>query len=363
MGNDDIATGVVLQPDGKIVVGGYAQPVALGYHQFAVVRYNSNGTLDTTFNAGGATPGINLTTLIAGLDATANGIALQSDGKIVLAGRTIDGGAHTEIGVVRYNANGTLDTASFGGGTGIVTTVIGAGGALNDTGTSVALQSDGKIVVGGYSAPGGGGNHVFAVVRYTTTGALDTATFGNGLGYVTTRIGGGITDNQPFAIVVQSDQKIVIGGFAALAPNTITLARYTTAGVLDISFGNGVGYVTTPIIVNGVTGTAGQVNSLVMQPDNKIVAGGQITLGGLQQFALVRYNFDGSLDTSFGSAVTGYLATSIGGVDSSVGGIALQPDNKLVAAGKSGTIFATVRYVNPFTLASFTVGYGSVGLI
>ncbi len=74
LGTDDVFTGVVLQSDGKIVAGGYAQPVGLARHQFAVVRYNSNGILDTTFNAAGTNPGINLTTLVAGHDATANGI-------------------------------------------------------------------------------------------------------------------------------------------------------------------------------------------------------------------------------------------------------------------------------------------------
>lgn len=354
MGNDDIATGVVLQPDGKIVVGGYAQPIALGYHQFAVVRYNTNGTLDTTFNAGGPTPGINLTTLIAGQDATANGIALQPDGKIVLGGRTRDGGP-TRFGLVRYNANGTLDTTTFGAGTGIVVTP--SMGGADDTGQAVALQSDGKIVLVGKSL---NGIYRFATARYTADGTLDTATFGNGLGYVLTSIGG--VASFAFAVVIQSDQKIVVGG-SMNTGTTCAVARYTTTGVLDVSFGSGIGYVTTPITVNGVVGTAGQINKLALQPDTKIIAAGQITLGGLQQFALARYNFDGSLDTSFGSGATGYLTTAIGGVASPAKALAIQPDNKLVVAGKSGVIFATVRYINPFTLASFTASYGSIGLL
>ena len=358
-GTGDEATGVVLQSDGKIVAGGTV--LLAGLRQFAAMRYNTNGTLDTTFNAAGTTPGV-ITTVLVAQASSANGIALQTDGKILLAGKTEIAGAWSRFGLVRYTANGTLDTTFGAGGTGIVTlSSISAG---NDSGQAVALQSDGKIVVAGYS--NNGAIDRFATVRYTINGILDTATFGNGLGYVVTELNAGavvLFSSSAWALVIQSDQKIVVGGSTSSVDTTCALARYTTAGVLDPSFGAGVGYVTTPITV-GALGTNGQINSLALQTDGKIVAAGQITIAGLQQFALLRYNLDGSLDTSFGGPATGYVTTIIApGVNSFAKAVAVQADGKLVVSGISDIAFATARYINPFTLATFTASYGAVGLL
>ncbi len=353
MGTDDRVNGIVIQSDGKIVAGGYARPGG-GVYQFVVVRYNANGTLDTTFNAAGATPGIQLTTLVGGTNATGTGIALQPDGKIVVGGSTGDGGGNTVYGVVRYNANGTLDTQTFGAGTGIA--LAPNFGSAGNSCTGIVLQADGKIVLGGDNL---NGVYRFATARFTTDGTLDTATFGNGLGYVLTAVGVGGT--RGLAVTLQSDQKIVVCGFTDPG-TTCIVARYTTAGVLDTAtFGNGLGYVLTPIVVNGVTGTAGQLDSLVMQPDGKIIAAGEITFGGVKQFALLRYNSNGTLDTTFGSA--GIMLVSVAAANSIVYAIAQQVDGKLVGVGKSGTNFAILRYINPFTLASFTASYGNVGLL
>jgi uncharacterized delta-60 repeat protein len=147
----DEAKSVALQSDGKIVVAGYS--VNGGTYDFAVVRYNTNGSLDTSFDTDGK-----VTTAIGASNDYVNSIALQSDGKIVVAGYSVNGGNY-DFTVVRYNTNGSLDTSFSGDG--IVTTAIGA---AHDYVSSIALQSDGKIVVAGYSD--NGVSYVFALARY-----------------------------------------------------------------------------------------------------------------------------------------------------------------------------------------------------
>src|SRR6266540_534170 len=133
----DEIDGLALQPDGKIVAGGYVETSSTD-SDFGLARYNPNGSLDTSFGTGGK-----VTTPI-GPYALARSLVLQPDGKIVVAGYEYDGS--TELfAVARYNAGGSLDT-SFGTG-GKVTTAFAGGGGL---GRSIALQADGKIVETGY---------------------------------------------------------------------------------------------------------------------------------------------------------------------------------------------------------------------
>jgi len=137
-GGSDAAYAVAVQPDGKIVVGGY--PHNGSNYDFGVARYNSNGSLDTTFHSDGI-----VTTPIGSGNDLGYGIAIQSDGKIVVAGLSHNG-SNYDFAVVRYNTDGTLDTTFHSDG--IVTTPIGSG---DDGGCGIAIQSDGKIVVAGYS--------------------------------------------------------------------------------------------------------------------------------------------------------------------------------------------------------------------
>ena len=221
------------------------------------------------------------TAIGSGLDA-ATSIALQSDGKIVVAGQSVIGG-NDDFAVVRYNTDGSLDT-SFGTD-GKVTTAIGAG---SDAASSIALQSDGKIVVAGYSVIGGIKN--FAVVRYNTNGSLDTS-FGTG-GKVTTAIGNG--GDIAYSIALQSDGKIVVAGYSLIAEfGDFSVVRYNTNGSLDTSFGTG-GKVTTAI-------GAGNdfANSMALQSDGKIVVVGYYDNGDNLDFVVVRYiASDSSLDAS-----------------------------------------------------------------
>src|SRR5262249_22737625 len=158
-----------LQTDGKLVAVGYTTSV-WGSQDFALARYNADGTLDTTFGTGGK-----VTTDFSGGNDLAYGVALQTDGKIVAAGDTTSGGGGKNIALARYNANGSPDT-TFGSGGKVTTDVSGTDDVAND----VVLQSDGKIVVAGYTITGGGKER-FAVVRYTVSGSLDTSFNGTGI--------------------------------------------------------------------------------------------------------------------------------------------------------------------------------------
>jgi uncharacterized delta-60 repeat protein len=298
----DSGRAVAIQPDGKIVVAGYADDYfSASRYDFAVVRYNADGSLDTSFGAGGK-----VTTDFASTSDLAYGVALQSDGKIVVSGYS-----GTDFAVVRYNVDGSLDT-SFGTGGKVTTDVAGT-----DYGSSVAIQSDGKIVVGGRA----GG--AFALVRYNADGSLDTSLDGDGK--VTTPIAPG--SDYGFQVLVQSDGKLVLAGRNGIYEVAdFTLVRYQADGSLDTSFGVD-GKVTTDL-----NGDMDYGYSVALQSDGKLVVAGYSYRTGIgTYFALVRYNADGSLDTSFG--VGGKVTTNIIGDYDNGCGVAIQFGGKIVVVG------------------------------
>jgi uncharacterized delta-60 repeat protein len=307
--SDDWAASVAIQSDGRIVVAGLSSGIL---DDFAVVRYNADGSLDTSFGVGGM-----VTTDFRGGEDAGAGVALQLDGKIVVAGRAYNyGGSNSDdFALVRYNANGSLDT-SFGAG-GMVLTAIGSG---EDSGTSLAIQSDGKIVVAGYSYSISN-NDDFAVVRYNADGSLDTS-FGMG-GKVTTPIGG--TRDRAYSVALQSDGRIVVAGYCTMGSHEdFALVRYNADGSLDTSFGAG-GKVTTDF--GGSSNDDGY--GVALQSDGKIVVVGV----SYYDIALARYNVDGSLDTSFG--VGGKVVMNVAGGDDRASSVAIQSDGKIVVAGSS----------------------------
>jgi len=328
------AQSIAVQRDGKIVVAG----VAFTAHKsdFALVRYNTDGSLDKTFNRTGK-----VTTTIGG-SAGANSVAVQSDGKIVVAGHSADAGKQ-DFALVRYNTDGSLDTTF--NRTGKVTTTIGDGAGAN----SVAVQSDGKIVVAGHSSTDR--KYEFALVRYNADGNLDT-TF-NSTGKVTTAIGSG--KDEGYCVALQTDGKILVAGNSINNSREyeFALVRYNTDGSLDTSF-NGTGKVTTTI------GRDGSADSVAVQSDGKIVLAGSCFTGRQSEFALARYNADGSLDTSFNGV--GTLTTAIGGGDAAHS-VTVQSDGKIVVAG-SATVgngnFALVRYNADGSLDTTFHGTGKV---
>jgi uncharacterized delta-60 repeat protein len=342
----DFAESMALQSDGKILAAGASYNGAT--NEIAVVRYNTNGSLDTTFGTAGA-DGIDgvVTTSIGDTSASAFSITQQIDGKIVVAGAS-----GNQFVLVRYNADGSLDTSFDADG--IVTTAIGSGALVN----SITLQSDGKIVAAGYSSTNIDNISVFTVARYNTNGSLDT-TFGtagaDGIdGVVTTSIG--VVNAVANSIKLQSDGKIVAAGVSYTgAGNDIALVRYNADGSLDTSF-DADGIVTTAF------GNANDVNSVALQSDGKIVAAGYSNVGGNYDFAVVRYNANGSLDTSFGE--DGVVTTDVGNHDQIAMSVAIQSDGKIVAAGYSystnGYEVEVVRYIASNSAISQSITFPAV---
>ena len=317
----DYAYALALQPDGKILVAGAAY--SSSNYDFAVARYNVDGSLDPTFGTGGL-----VTTPIGTGSDYISGLAIQSDGKIVAAGYASIG-SNNDFALVRYNADGSLD-AGFGA-SGKVTTAIGTAG---DQADAVAIQPDGKIVAAGYAYIGS--NNDFALVRYNADGSLD-AGFGTS-GKVTTAFGTG--NDYAYGVAIQPDGKIVAAGNGVVSGNSkFAVARYSSNGSLDTAFGTG-GKVTTAI---GSSGHAGY--AMALQSDGKIVATGGAYVASRWDFAVARYNVDGSLDSSFD--VDGKLNTSVGEGDYGRS-VAIAGGGKIVVAGSAATgtrnDFAVVRY-------------------
>lgn len=331
----DAATAVAIQGDGKILVAGQADS---GASNFGLARYLSTGALDSSFGTGGK-----VTTLL-GLSSVANAMALQPDGKIVLAGWSSNG-SNTDFAVARYRSDGTLDPA-FGAGGKVITPI----GTSDDVARAIALQADGKILVGGYRYASS--NHDFALVRYNPDGSLDTD-FGTG-GKVTTSFG--TANDVGTGLAVQSDSKIILGGYYRSASNgdDFAIARYNTDGSLDSTFGSG-GKVTTTFTSGNDASTA-----VLLQPDGKILAAGLAQVSGNNDFAVARYNTDGSLDSA-GFGTNGKLTTPVGLAIDNGQAMALQLDGKILVGGYvqvgSTFDFGLVRYMASGSLDS-TFGTG-----
>jgi uncharacterized delta-60 repeat protein len=324
----DEANDVAIQPaDGKIVVAGRAGGSG---GRIALARYNTNGSLDTSFSADGR-----VTTNFTGRDDFAFGVAIQpADGKIVAAGRA--GGSGGRIALARYNTNGSLDTSFSADGR--VTTNFTAG---DDRADLLAVQpADGKIVAAGTANYFSRGAR-FAVARYNTNGALDTTFSGDGK--VTTDFTNSF--DGAFSVAIQPTDGTVVAAGQAGGGNAgrIGLARYTTNGSLDTTF-SGDGKVTT----NFTSGLDYADDIEIQDADGKIVAAGAADwFGPDAEFALARYNTDGALDTTFSG--DGKVTTNFtNGIDTAFN-VAIQPaDGKIVAVGRAvgaGGRFALARYL------------------
>jgi uncharacterized delta-60 repeat protein len=337
-GNFDRVFTVVPQPDGKFVVVGSTVNL---FANFALARFNANGTIDTSFGTGG------IVTTAFGVSAEATSAVVQSDGKIVAAGFANLGGGDY-FALVRYNSNGTIDT-SFGTGGKVTTAFLSQGFSLAKV-NSVSLQPDGKIVAAGNAAVGGGFD--FALARYNSNGTLD-ASFGTG-GQLTTDFAG--ANDQADSVSVQPDGKIVAAGAAGKFINRgfdFGLARYNSNGMLDTSFGTS-GKVTTDFA--GSDDVPSDASSIAVQGDGKIVVIGR-TLVAVNQsdgaliynFALARYNNNGTLDTSFGTS--GKATTDFAGGNDVPFSVAVEPDGNIVLTGG-----ATVNGHSDFALARYVGG-------
>jgi uncharacterized delta-60 repeat protein len=349
---NDVANAVAVQSDGKILVAGYA---AVGtVSDFAVSRLNSDGTIDTTFGANGTS----LTSITPTTD-TATGIALQTingEERIVVAGYA--GSGNADFAVVRYNPNGTPDNTF--GTNGIVTTSIASS---NDLAFDVAIDPLGtnKIILAGYSRfdlGGGSFNDDIAVVRYNADGTLDTSFDTDGK--LTTNISATDEARAVDFQLINGQLKIVVGGISTRAgANDFTLVRYNNDGTIDTTFG------TNGKVVTAIGSYEDQILDIAVEGDNKIVAAGLArtgTNGVNTDFALARYNVNGSLDTSFGSCGKIVTALANGNGTDTFYGVAVQPDGKVIAAGHTVTgvsssnndDFAVLRYMSNGVAASPT---------
>jgi uncharacterized delta-60 repeat protein len=313
----DMAYGVAVQPDGKIIA------VGSGNSAFTMVRYNTNGTLDNTFGSSGI-----VQTGISSSSEQSNAVALQADGKILVAGYA-NVASSDDFAMARYNSNGTLDN-TFGTG-GIVTSMISAG---SDGIRAIRLQPDGKIVAAGYSS--NGTNNDFAVARYNTNGTFDNSFGTNGV--LTFPLGS--NHDIAHSLALQADGKIVLAGNARNGTIWETgMARVNANGTLDNTFGTG------GIIIIPIGSSNAQLTAVQVQFNGKIVVGGYYNNGTDNDIFVRRHNSDGSIDTTFGTS--GMTVTDRGSNDQA-GGLALQADGKLLLTGPSATNgdhdFVVIRY-------------------
>jgi uncharacterized delta-60 repeat protein len=281
IGPNNTLYATTLQNDGKIIIAGdFTSYVETGINRIA--RLNENGSLDQTFNPG------------TGANATVLETVVQVDGKIIIGGMFTSYNGSTVNRIARINANGSLD-ASFN-----------LGSAANNTIQSLALQPDGKIIIGGDFTTYNGTSRN-RIARLNSDGTLDP-TFNPGTG----------TSGSVVAIAVQPDGKIVIAGvFSTYNGSTVNnLCRLNNDGSIDASF-------------NAGSGADNTIWAVALQTDGKILIGGQLTsINGVSSFRIARLNQNGTHDASFNIGT---------GANSTIHNILLQPDGKIIIGGQFTT--------------------------
>ncbi len=378
--SDDTAYVATIQKDGKIVTAGYSTLTTLTTlvtstiltdttnidYYFTIARFQPSGALDATF-------GFTQNGWSDNIVGTARAVELQSDEKIVAAG---DSGARTivttttttivtmttttlpdsDLLIARYNADGKLDTTFGIQSNGTVRMNMGYD---REVVHSLAIQSDGKIIVAGDGINSGVLNYVSIIARFNADGMLDTS-FATG-GWRTDTIG---TTSRVRILKIQPDGKIVVGGNYqnGSGPASFYLARYDSNGAPDPSFNSGSGMVTAS------PGTDPVLSDIAILPDGKLIVAGTTNESTNADVFLVRFNADGTLDTTFGSAGTVITDDMIHGREGAAG-LAVQTDGKIVISAifqqSVGTIltndFALLRYDAEGTLdTTFGNGYGMV---
>jgi uncharacterized delta-60 repeat protein len=352
------ANAMLIQPDGKIVAVGTGNPTDGYYNQFAVFRYTTNGVLDPTFNGTGKVF-TSLSPLAYDYAHSANAVALQfgteqvgNPDKLVVAGTYQD--EHTSPDqffqtVLRYNLDGSLD-GTFGSG-GIVTNAIIPQNPFGQFCTGLIVQGllnqPRKITIAGWGTDGT--NRVYSLARFTAGGAFDTSFGTNSSGKILLRVASNSDQEAAaYALALQAGQFVIAGNLDfTFSESYFAAARFTSSGAVDGTFGNN-----GLLLANLSDAPGAQANAVALQPDGKIVAAGATppvydwpNNRNKQSFAVARFNDDGSLDGTFGAG--GKAVTVIGSNDLACA-VAVQPDGKIVAAGKSFYAgkdrFAVARY-------------------
>ena len=325
---------MAIQADGKIVAGGSSE---IGNaDQFALARYNPDGSLDASFGNHGT-----VTAAAGALLSDMYALKIQADGKIVTAGAGIDSPGNSRFTLLRFNTNGTLDT-SFGL-SGKVTTSFVTGNF--ERATAAGIEADGKIVAAGFTellSPGLEAD--FATARYNTNGSLDLS-FGS-FGRTTPNLGGGSIDLAD-AMAIQPDGKIIVAGGAGLggSPGTIfgsgivnsfvALVRLNTDGTLDSSFGEG------GTVISEVGPFDDFATAIALQSNGKIIVTGG-SLDGTYEFFALRYNADGSVDSSYGGGGVSVLDFG-SGTNEIPYAVTLDSQGRALLAGDVGGFFGVAR--------------------
>jgi uncharacterized delta-60 repeat protein len=327
---DDRARHVAIDANGRIVVvGDHLRCVGGSKKQpkyerdVAVVRLNANGSPDSGFG----TSGLVLTDL--GSADHGHAVAIQGDGRIVVAAITsvkTRGKTSGAFALIRYNADGSLDTG-FGGGGGILIDDVTTGDDSVRFG-AVAIQSSGKIVAGGFSTVGGYVDEGWIVTRYNANGSLDTAFGSKGRVYGDFALG-----ERLWHLAVQSNDRIVVSGWGQVAGSgyDALVARYTAGGTLDTSFD------TDGLAGSGLSGDdfGGPV---AIQSDGKIVLGVDLYPGTSVppgDLAVLRLHANGSLDTGFGTG--GLSETPDVGPRDTGNALVIDPSGRIVVGGFTTT--------------------------
>lgn len=307
---------VAVQADGKIVVAGHTSTAPSLVQDFALQRFNTDGSLDATFGSGGK-----VVTDFAGNEDAANALALEANGSIVAAGITIVGSgsaADEDFAVARYLPDGSLD-AGFGSGGKASANV----GGKVDIGHGVAVQGDGKVVVAGRVAVDGGSDPDFGVVRFTVGGQLDEDFEIDGKLQI--QFAPNIWDEAQ-DVAIAADGKIIVGGFAAIGDAfQYALVRLQFNGTLDNGFGES-GRVSTTLASKENFGRA-----MALQSDGKIVIAGQVSSLANGDFGVVRVTTDGDVDSTFGTA--GLVNVDFFGANDNAQDVAVQADGKILVVG------------------------------
>lgn len=333
--SNDQLRAIASQSDGKIIAVG---AVESSFFKFGLCRLLADGSLDTSFGNDGI-----VGTTLGPLDDNATAIAIQSDDKILVTGYSFSFGAELDFVLVRYLANGELDP-SFGNNGSVRTNV----NSPDDFAYDLAIQEDGKILVAGYSSDPE--NDFLNLIRYHENGDLDSS-FGNeGIANININL---ITPKCK-ALTLLNNGKIVLGGYAYTGANTdldFVLVQLLENGQLDHSFGN------QGILTTSISTATDEVSSLASLADGRLLLAGYTynTIGsGERDFVLAQYLADGSLDSSFGD--NGIVITDLNNHDDILADINIQTDGKIIAIGTSDpefgglgadpSSFALVRYLS-----------------
>ncbi len=324
VGSFTLLTGIGIQSTGIIVAGGYG--TISGSTEFFAVAYNSDGSLDTSFG----TSGIASQLIDAGSAAYA--LLIQPDDSVVQAGVAVDNNGTPVFALSRLTSAGVSDSTF--GSSGVVTTYIG------DAAVAQALtiqSSDNFLVAAGWAIVSGAKN--FALARYDTSGNLDSI-FGTS-GIVTTNING---DDQITSVGIDSNGNIVVAGSTL---GQLVVARYTSAGALDTTFGTGGIFVLS---------TSGQFNSLAIQSNDEIVVTG---LSG-NSFIVARITTGGALDTSFGPDGTGIITSPAIEIMTQANAVFLASNGDIMIGGSAGSGVLLAAFTSA---GAYDSTWGAQGLV